>query len=122
LRTILDVWRTDQERKPRLRSPLEARLLPALVEAGVPRPECNVELRVDAGRPLEVDMLWREQRLAIEADGEETHGTRIAFQEDRRRDQRLVAAGFRVARVTWRQAEEESTAVAARIKRMLASG
>lgn len=121
LRTILDLWRTDDERKPRLRSPLEALLLPALIAAGVPRPECNVKLRVDGGRPLEVDLLWRSQRLAIEADGEETHGTRSAFQEDRQRDQRLVAAGYRVARVTWRQAENESPAVAARIKRMLAS-
>ncbi len=121
LRTILELWRTDAERKPRLRSPLEARLLPALIAAGVPRPEYNVKLRVDGGRPLEVDLLWRERRLAIEADGEETHGTRSAFQEDRRRDQRLVAAGYRVARVTWRQAEDEPSAVATRVKRMLAS-
>ncbi len=122
LRTILDLWRTDDERKrkPRLRSPLEALLLPALVAAGVSHPECNVKLRVDGGRPLEVDLLWRSQRLAIEADGEETHGTRHAFQEDRKRDQRLVAAGYRVARVTWRQAENEPAGVAARIKRMLA--
>lgn len=121
LRAILDLWRRDDARKPRLRSPLEALLLPALVAAGVPHPECNVKLRVDGGPPLEVDLLWRAQRLAIEADGEETHGTRSAFQEDRRRDQRLVAAGFRVARVTWRQAEGEPAAVTARIKRMLAS-
>jgi len=121
LRALLDAWRTDSERKPRLRSPLEARLLPALLAAGLPRPECNVRLQVDGGRPLEVDLLWPGERLAIEADGEETHGTRGAFQEDRRRDQRLVAAGYRVARVTWRQAEDEPTAVAARIKRMLES-
>jgi predicted transcriptional regulator of viral defense system len=121
LRTILDLWRTDDERKPRLRSPLEALLLPALIAAGVSRPECNVKLRVDGGPRLEVDLLWRDQRLAIEADGEETHGTRSAFQEDRQRDQRLVAAGYRVARVTWRQAENEPAGVATRIKRMLAS-
>jgi len=123
LRTILDLWRTDDERKqePRLRSPLEAFLLPSLIDAGVHRPETNVKLRVDGGSPLEVDMLWRDQRLAIEADGEETHGTRRAFQEDRKRDQRLVAAGYRVARVTWRQAEDEPAAVATRVKRMLAS-
>lgn len=120
LRAILDPWRTDDERKPRLRSPLEARLLPALVAAGVARPECNVRLEI-GGEPLEIDMLWREQRLAIETDGEETHGTRGAFQSDRRRDQLLVASGYRVARVTWRQAEGETTAVVARIRRMLAS-
>jgi very-short-patch-repair endonuclease len=90
------------------------------VTAGVPAPECNVKLRID-GEPLEIDLLWKEQRLAIETDGEETHGTRSAFQSDRRRDQFLLAAGYRVGRVTWRQAEDEPAAVAARIKRMLES-
>lgn len=119
LRTILDVWRPYYERTPFLRSPLEARLLPLLLESGVPRPECNVRLRIDDGKPVEIDMLWRDQRLAIEADGEKTHGTRAAFQADRQRTQRLVAAGYRVAGVTWRQAEDETSAVVARIKRML---
>lgn len=118
LRAILDLWRTDDERRPRLRSLLEARLLPALAAAGVPRPECNVTLRL-AGERIEVDLLWRPQRLAIETDGEETHGTRSAFQSDRRRDQILVAAGYRVARVTWLQLEDEADAVVTRIKRML---
>jgi AbiEi antitoxin C-terminal domain len=120
LRTVLDLWRTEDEWKPLLRSPLEARLLPALIAAGVPRPECNVKLRIE-GRWIEVDLLWRDQRLAIETDGEETHGTRSAFQSDRRRDQRLLAAGYRVGRVTWRQAESEPVAVASRIKRTLES-
>jgi very-short-patch-repair endonuclease len=59
--------------------------------------------------------------FAIETDGEETHGTRGAFQSDRRRDQRLLAAGYRVGRVTWRPAENEPVAVASRIKRTLES-
>jgi len=71
------------------------------------------------GKSLEADLLWKEQRLVIETDGEETHGTRVAFQRDRWRDQLLVSAGYRTARVTWNQMEEESAAVIARIKRML---
>ncbi len=122
LRAILRVWRAGNEYKPVLRSPLEAKLLPALLERGVPHPECNVKLRIDGGKPIEVDMLWRDRRLVIEADGEETHGTRGAFQSDRRRAQRLVAAGYRVAGVTWGQAEDETSAVVGRIKRMLDSG
>ena len=102
-----------------MRSLLEARFLPALLTAGIPAPECNVKLHID-GEPLEIDLLWKEQRLAIETDGEETHGTRSAFQRDRRRDQLLLAAGYRVGRVTWRQTENEPVAVATRIKRMLA--
>lgn len=119
LRAVLDVWRSSDERKLILRSPLEAKLLPALLENGVPRPECNVKLRIDGGRPVEIDMLWRDRRLAIEVDGEATHGTRAAFQSDRQRAQRLVAAGYRVAGVTWRQVEDELPAVLDRIRRML---
>jgi hypothetical protein len=123
LRAILAPWRQRDRRQPRLRSLLEARVLPGLIEAGLPRPECNVKMRIDGHpRPLEVDLLWRERRLVIETDGEETHGTRAAFHEDRRRDQALVAAGYRTARVTWRQIEDEPKAVIARIRRMLAQG
>ncbi|HEY2333588.1 MAG TPA: DUF559 domain-containing protein [Solirubrobacterales bacterium] len=61
----------------------------------------------------------REQRLAIETDGEQTLGTRAAFQRDRWRDQILVAAGYRTARVTWKQVRGEPTAVVNRIARML---
>ena len=68
---------------------------------------------------LEVDLLWERQRLAVETDGEETHGTSAAFQRDRWRDQILVAAGYRTARVTWAQVRDEPNAVVMRIVRML---
>ncbi|HEX7244182.1 MAG TPA: DUF559 domain-containing protein [Solirubrobacterales bacterium] len=64
-------------------------------------------------------MLWEKERLAIETDGEETHGTSVAFQRDRWRDQHLVAAGFRTARITWAQVRDEPNAVVNRIARML---
>jgi very-short-patch-repair endonuclease len=118
LRAVLDAWRGEYDRPPLLRSVLEARLRPALIEAGLPCPQCNVELRID-GHRLQVDLLWQEQGLVIETDGEETHGTRIAFQRDRRRDQLLASAGYRAARVTWRQLEDEPVATLARIGRML---
>jgi very-short-patch-repair endonuclease len=118
LRAVLGPWRGTSEERPRIRSPLEARLLPRLIEEGLPSPRCNARLRID-GHRLEVDMLWEEQKLAIETDGEETHGTPAAFQRDRLRDQLLVAAGYRTARVTWRQVVDEPTAVVYRIARML---
>lgn len=94
------------------------RLLPRLIEEGLPVPRTNVKLRID-GNTLEVDLLWDRQRLAIETDGEETHATRVAFQRDRWRDQLLVAAGYRTARVTWAQVRVEPNAVVQRIARML---
>lgn len=118
LRAILAAWRSTSERRPTVRSPLEARLLPRLIEEGLPAPRTNVKLYVE-GRRLEVDLLWDEQRLVIETDGEETHGTSAAFQRDRWRDQILTAAGYRTARITWRQAVDEPNAVVNRIAQML---
>ena len=118
LRTILAPWRKTGESRPVLRSRLEARLLPRLIEEGLPVPRTNVKMRVE-GHPLEIDLLWEQERLAIETDGEETHGTRVAFQRDRKRDQILTAAGYRTARITWEQVRDESNAVVNRIARML---
>lgn len=118
LRAILAAWRGTAEPRPKVRSRLEARLLPRLIEEGLPTPRTNVKLHVE-GRGLEVDLLWDEQRLVIETDGEETHGTSAAFQRDRWRDQLLTAAGYRIARVTWAQVRDEPSAVVSRIARML---
>ena len=84
--------------------------------AGLPRPETNV--RVEGH---EVDAIWREQRLIVEFDGYATHGTRRSFEEDRRRDQQLVAKGWRVVRITWRQLTDEPIAVVARLAAALAA-
>ena len=118
LRAILAGWRGTVEPRPRVRSRLEARLLPLLIEEGVPAPRTNVKLQIE-GHLFEVDLFWEKQRLAIETDGEETHGTRAAFQRDRKRDQILTAAGYRTARITWRQVVDEPHAVVNRIARML---
>lgn len=118
LRTILAGWRGAAEPRPRVRSRLEARLLPRLIEEGLPAPRTNVKVWVD-GHRFEIDLLWEEQRLAIETDGEETHATQAAFQRDRKRDQILTAAGYRTARITWRQVVDEPNAVVYRIARML---
>jgi very-short-patch-repair endonuclease len=119
LRAVLSPWRS-LPKGLRIRSRLEARLLPILIEEGLPSPRCNTRLQID-GHRLEIDMLWEKQKLAIETDGEETHGTPFAFQRDRLRDQLLLAAGYRTARITWLQVQDEPTAVVRRIARMLQS-
>ena len=57
-----------------------------------------------------------ELRAAIDRAPGRTGG---AFERDRKRDQRLVAAGFRVIRVTWRQLVGEPLALIARIAQAL---
>jgi len=68
----------------------------------------------------EVDFSWQRQRLIVETDGWQSHGTRRAFERDRLRDAELTAAGWRVVRITWRRIEDEPEAVAAQLKRLLA--
>jgi hypothetical protein len=82
---------------------------------GLPRPEANQRA---AGH--EVDALWREQRLVVELDGRERHDTEDAFEHDRVRDADLVAAGFRVVRLTWSRLTEEPDREAARLRILLA--
>ena len=43
-----------------------------------------------------VDALWREERVIVEADGYEFHKSRARFEADRRRDAKLLLAGYRV--------------------------
>lgn len=57
----------------------------------------------DGDPPIRVDFAWPANKIAVETDGHQTHGTRQAFEADRRRDQRLIAAGWTVIRTTWRQ-------------------
>ena len=118
---IADEWRTDDGVVPDVRSDFEALVLPRLLTRGLPRPSCNETLRLGAER-LMVDFLWAPQRLVVETDGRETHETPVAFQRDRRRDQVLVAAGYRVARATWDQIHNETDEVVTRIADALDAG
>ncbi|HET9162651.1 MAG TPA: type IV toxin-antitoxin system AbiEi family antitoxin domain-containing protein [Solirubrobacterales bacterium] len=118
LMALLAPWRTEDGSLPLLRSLLESRLLPALIEVGLPRPRCNTRMVV-GGEPVEIDMLWEDRCVVVEADGEETHGTSAAFHADRRRDQLLVAAGYRIVHVTWRHLEDELSATVGRVAQVL---
>ncbi len=69
---------------------------------------------------LRPDFLWRGQRLVVETDGHAFHAGRQAFEDDRRRDQRLTVAGYRVLRVTERQLEREPQRLAALLRTLLA--
>lgn len=104
-----------RNREPRLtRSEAERRLLALVRHASLPAPATNVRIE-----GLEVDLLWRPQRLVVEVDGFAFHGTRAAFERDRRRDARLQTAGYRVVRLTWRRITDEPLAVAAQLAVLL---
>lgn len=118
LELVLVPYRTKDGKVPDVRSDFETLVLPDLIEMGVLRPECNTWLHVDGERFL-IDFLWSAQRVIVETDGRETHETPTAFQDDRRRDQFLAAADYRVLRITWDQIHGERGAVLRRVARAL---
>ena len=99
-----------------LRSRLERRFLTLLDAENLPRPLVNEPLG-----PFTPDFRWTEQRLIVELDGFETHGTRAAFERDRARDRALAVQGWRVVRVTKRQLENEPDELADQLRAMLRS-
>lgn len=113
LRALINEWRKAAPiaKKGRLKSPLEAKVLPLLLARDLPAPLLNAPVEIAKGR-IEVDFLWPEHRFALEADSRNFHATPIAFERDRWRDRELMAVGYTVLRVTHRQAETESAAIA----------
>ncbi len=85
--------------------------------AGLPEPLVNRDV---AG--YTVDFVWPGSRLVVEVDGYRYHGHRAAFERDRRKDMALLAAGYRVIRVTWRQLCHEPLFVAAMLAGALTDG
>lgn len=117
LRIVLGDWR----RYPpaiRLRSPMEAKLLPLLSRRGIPIPECNEVLTID-GERIQVDFLWRRQRLAVETDGAKYHDNPEARTRDRRRDRILQTAHYRVWRIGWDDLEHQPDATMSELARRL---
>jgi hypothetical protein len=80
----------------RTRSDLEIDFLELCRRAGLPAPDVNTCIE-----GMEVDFAWPAYRLAVEADGWGTHGTRTAFQRDRRRGVALAVAGWTLLRFTY---------------------
>ena len=80
----------------------EAAVLALVRSSNLTEPICQAPM-VLGGEPVRIDFLWPNERVALEADSYEFHGTRQAFERDRRRDQLLRLAGYEPLRITWRQ-------------------
>ncbi len=97
---------------------MERLFLRMCMRAELPKPEVNVTLRV-GNSSFKPDFLWRETSLIIEADSRRFHDTDMAFLDDRRREQRLQLAGWRVSRCTWWEIEHEPRRLAETIRGLL---
>ena len=96
------------------RSGLEKRFLELVIEAGLPQPRMNY---VEHG--FELDCYWPEHRFAVELDVFETHGTRAAFERDRKRQEDLLLLGIGMTRVTGPRLEREPEEVIKRVACLL---
>jgi very-short-patch-repair endonuclease len=115
-RKPLRVLLSDLEGEPLLRSELEAMFNTLCDDHRLPRPISNAQLN-----GYEVDAYWPEYNLVVEVDSREFHLNGKAFEDDRLKDAELVAAGYRVIRVTYRQLSQDPAGVARRIRRALAA-
>ena len=115
LRMVID--ELDPETK-RTRSHMERLFLRMCTRARLPRPEVNVSLQA-GDRRFKPDFLWRDARLIVEADSRRFHDTDMAFLNDRRREQRLQLAGWRVSHCTWWEIEHEPRRLAETIRALL---
>lgn len=107
-------------RKSPLESALEVRVWRFLKKNGLTELTANVPFRDDYGQPGRIDMAFVERGLAIECDGWESHGTRDAFDNDRKRTQRLLALGWRVMPITWKHLTDEPEKLVKRVREALA--
>jgi hypothetical protein len=95
------------------------RFLSLCLDYGLPAPKLGVH--VDGGdRLYEVDVLFEAERVIVELDGRQVHGTARNFQTDRRRDSVLAAHDYQTLRYTWRRLCDEPAAIAHELRRVLA--
>jgi very-short-patch-repair endonuclease/predicted transcriptional regulator of viral defense system len=88
------------------KSELEERFLKLCRRAGLPKPKVN-----DDVEGLEVDFVFKDDRVLVETDSWRHHKSREAFENDRRRDAIHAAAGYRTLRFTHRQITHDPTTV-----------
>ena len=117
LRREIEPWR---RYRPgiKIRSRMEAKLLPLLTEAALPIPETNARLRV-GGRTYEVDFLWREEKVVVETDGGRFHDNPAAGSRDSKRNHALAEAHYLIPRLGWEDLRDRPDSTMAEIARHL---
>jgi hypothetical protein len=97
-------------------SELEERFLAFCEKHGFPRPEVNATIE-----GYLCDFVWPQQRVIVETDGRQAHGTRGARERDPVRDADLQIAGWRVMRISSMRLLREPEAVRDQLARLRAT-
>jgi very-short-patch-repair endonuclease len=100
-------------------SPMETRLRWLLLQAGLPHPEVQFDLRDSEGRFVgRADIYYPASRVVIEYDGI-NHRERMV--EDNRRQNLILNAGFRMLRFSAADIKDQPDILAARVRSALMS-
>jgi hypothetical protein len=100
-------------------SDIEAEFLALLRRAGLPLPAREINLG-DADQWIgRVEFVYRTERVLIEVDGRLHHSALLDFENDRERDNRFAAEGYRVLRVTYSMMKERPRDVERIVRRAL---
>jgi hypothetical protein len=86
---------------PKSESPRESMLRLLLLDAGLPRPEANVNIYDSHGAFVaRVDLLFRRHRVIVEYDGDQHRTDRAQYARDVYRTTQLATLGYTVLRFT----------------------
>ncbi len=114
-RKVLEALSSQHPALVSARNEWEAQLLRLIAGVGLPAPVPNYALVLNGQRRF-LDVAWPEYMVDLEFDGFEPHMVRAVFDDDRVRQNSLVAAGWTVFRITSRILEEDPSGVLAAIK------
>jgi very-short-patch-repair endonuclease len=97
-------------------SPLEDDFLEFARRYGLPKPVTNTYLL-----GFEIDVLYPRERLIVEIDSARFHLDRDSFEDDRKRDVVMLAAGFATVRITDERMKHDAEQEARRLLAILAA-
>lgn len=99
-------------------SPMEARVLRLIRDAGLPDPVPQFTV-VAQGRRFRIDFAYPEARLLLEYDGYREHTTPERFTSDRERQNLLVLDGWQILRFTRTDVRDRPTQLVQQIRAAL---
>ena len=121
VRSCSDSWRAPSPRTRKRSQWVRGSRFGSCSTGPCPRPRVNHRVR-SGGRVRYLDLAWPEFMVAVELDGFVPHSTRACvFDDDRARQNSLVAEGWTVFRLTWTALERDPGAALAPILAALAA-
>lgn len=100
-------------------SPKETWLRVVLIQAGLPRPQTQIPVLDECGKPIAyLDMGWEDAKVAVEYDGDQHRSDRSQYNWDVRRSEIVHRLGWTVIRVL---AGDRPADIVRRVKSALAA-